>query len=257
MRTRVIARIGLIVLAAMIPATCRAGTTSAMPVDVCTVIARPAHYLGKMIAIRGLLFFATGDAAPPPLLTGDCKRGILLFGEFSAIGGKELVAAEMKPRPTSWVTRRIWATVSGRLEVSGGRYNLDVDRVTDIVVLPNLALISGDIPTFPENAPADGGSVKLAITIEHGKVSKERVIGAADPVLKRATLENVKSWRFGDELAVTTTTTFYYRVAAPRNCPPDNPTIELQLPGSVVVTRWKVLPCGQAEAGSNLAPVRP
>lgn len=258
MRMRISFRLGLMaVFLSFGVHYCRAQARTTRHDDVCSIIAHPADFAGKRLEVRGLLSFVTGDAAPPDLLTGDCSYGIPLIVGTNEPGARRLWDAELKPRPTSSAARRIWATFSGRFEVNGDRFDLQVDKVTDIVVLPNFALISAQVPRFPEDAPAAGGSVTLAVKITKGHVVDARVVGRANPVLARASIQYVRTWQFASDLDAATTTTFQYHIKTPSNCPPDNPTVELRLPQSVTLTRWKVLPCSNVPRTSSASDAKP
>lgn len=221
----------------------------AIEVPVCSVVSNPKKYTGERIAVRGLLLFVIGDAAPPSLLKGDCVRGIALIGEKSARGSAPLLRAEMEPRPTSPDVKRIWATFSGTLRVDRIGAYMSVDRVSHVVVLPNLAIRSAQVPVFQEEADWQPGRLRIALTIRHGNVIAAHILGKSTSPLARASLLNVRTWRFSPELDAKVTTVFDFRVAAAPACPPSNPQVVLRLPESVIVTRWKNLPC-DTTAGS-------
>ena len=223
---------------------CRAGIPRPTPVDVCSVVAHPGEYSGKRLTVRGLVDFAfPSNPIPPPLLRGNCGFGILLLTiTLTGAGVEELWKAETEP-PTDSSARRIWATFTGTLQLEGRRVFLDVDAVTDIVIRRNLAVEHAEVPRFPRHAEDTGGIVRIALTVRRGAVIRARVRGKADAVLARAALANVKTWRFSSLLNTEVTTAFEYRVGTAKGCPPSNPQIVLNLPRSVVLTRWRRLPC--------------
>lgn len=243
----VLLRIGaasIVLLSVIGGGACRAGIPRPTPVDVCAVVAHPGEYSGKRVTVRGLVDFAfPSNPIPPPLLRGNCGYGILLLTmTLTGSGVEELWQAETEP-PTDSSARRIWATFTGTLQLEGSRVFLDVDAVTDIVIRRNLAVEHAEVPRFPRHAEDIGGIVRLSLTVQRGAVIRARVRDTADAVLARAALANVKTWRFSSLLNTEVTTAFDYRVRAAKGCPRSNPQIMLNLPRSVVLTRWRRLPC--------------
>jgi len=230
---------------------CRAGIPRLTPVDVCSVVAHPGEYSGKPIVVRGLLDFVISQAAPPPILAGNCPHGIALILHGSAPGSEDLFNAEIEPRPSSSAARRIWVTVRGSLQGSGNRMFFAVDAVKDIVVRPNLAVREAEVPKFPDRATAARATVRISVTILDGKVVHTQILGEPDRIFARAALENVRTWRFDSQVDAQITTVFSYRVATRRGCPPSNPQIVLNLPRSVVLTRWRRLPCNPPAGGAT------
>jgi hypothetical protein len=237
-------RVALAVLLSVIGGgLCRAAIPRPTPVDVCSVVAHPQALSGKRVTVRGLLDFAfPSNPVPPPLLRGNCGYGIilLLIGDTGP-EYQELWKAETEP-PTSSAARRIWATFTGTLRVYGERFFLEVDAIKDIVIRQNLAVQHAEVPAFPNEGDA-GGTVRISLAFHKGRVTHARVVGKADAALARAALVNVRSWRFSSLLNAQITTLFDYRVATSKGCPPSNPQIVLNLPRSVVLTRWRRLPC--------------
>lgn len=113
----------------------------------------------------------------------------------------------------------------------------------DIVVRRNLAVEHAVVPTVPSDADYTGGRVRVVLTVRKGAVTRARVLGKTDANLAREALSNVKTWRFSSLLSTRITTVFEYRVETAEGCPPSNPQVVLNLPWSVVVTRWRRLPC--------------
>ena len=230
-------------LAVTVGRSCRADVMRGQRVDICSVVAHPEEYSGKPIVARGLLDFVISQAAPPPILAGNCPHGIALIVNGSAPGSEDLFNAEIEPRPSSSAARRIWVTVRGSLQGIGNRMFLSVDAVKDIVVRPNLAVREAEVPKFPDRATAARATVRISVTILDGKVVHTQILGEPDRIFAHAALDNVRTWRFDSQVDAQITTVVSYRVATRRGCPPSNPQIVLNLPRSVVLTRWRRLPC--------------
>lgn len=242
------AAVGLIVAALILGARCVAEPPG--PLDPCRVLAEKSLLSGRTLEVRGLMIFVTGDAAPPESLAGDCEGRISLFWNDARPfpGLKEIEAAELHPRPSDSSERRVWATFTGVFSAGGPYPSLRVSRIADVKVLPNLAVTSAGLPEFPEDAPAAGGTVRLRATVRNGSVVSIRPLGRSSRALENAAYSELRTWRFADGVDTEFVSTFVFRVAEARACPPSNPRIELQLPERVVLTRWRILPCDGASS---------
>lgn len=225
---------------------CWARPHSHGPLMVCSVVSAPHKFAGKRVTVRGLIIYPTGDAAPPPLITGNCAGGITFFeGGSGALqnseGYKALLRAVWKPSPDSSLQRHIWATLSGTVRFRGGRPYLELSDVSSVEVLPNLRVKSAEVPRYPEDAAIAGlsGRVQVVAVIVGGAVSQARVIGKADPSLSKAALKNVRTWSFYPLVNTTVQATFVYRLRKRSSWPPpDNPQIKMDLPHSVTITDY-------------------
>lgn len=214
---------------------------------VCSIISNPHRYANQRISVRGLIIYPTGDAAPPPLVTGNCKYGIPIFeGDPAALkkseGYKELLDAVWKPLPSSGRERHIWATMHGILRVEGNRFHLELLNVTDVMVRPFLTVEWAEIPHYPSAAATAGisGTVRIRVTVKSGKVAATQVLSHGDQSLESAAIQNVRTWEFPAETTATFDTTYVFKLAIAKNWPPpDNPVIELRLPATTIITHLK------------------
>lgn len=169
----------------------RAGGLQSTAVDVCSVLAHPKEYSGRRLTIRGLLDFEfPSPPIPPTLLRGNCGHGPLLPITVSGPGVEDLWKAETEPSTDS-SARRIWATVTGPLEVEGDKVFLSVDAVKDIVIRRNLAVKHALVPRFPSDADDTGGVVRVLLTVRKGAVTRAKVLGKADASLAREALAHM------------------------------------------------------------------
>lgn len=214
--------------------------------SVCSVVSDPHKFANKEVRLRGLIIYPTGDAPPPPLVTGDSSRGVTFFEEHSAAlrrskGYKALMDAVWKPSPDSALHRHIWATLSGTIHVLGDKPFLYVSNGSNVKVLPNLTVESAEAPGYPECAVAAGisGRVRVVAVVVDGTVRQARVIGTADPSLSKAALKNVRTWSFYPGVDATIHTTFVYQLRKESSWPPpDNLQVKMDLPYSVVITHY-------------------
>jgi outer membrane biosynthesis protein TonB len=81
----------------------------------------------------------------------------------------------------------------------------------------DLRLERADVPMYPQLARTARiiGTVEVQVTVKGGKVINTDV-KSGPPVLARATVENVQSWRFYSLVNATFTTKFIYQIEKKR-----------------------------------------
>jgi hypothetical protein len=89
---------------------------------------------------------------------------------------------------------------------------------------PDLRLEHADVPMYPQLAR----TARIFGTVEVQVVSADVMSGP--PVLARATVENIQTWRFYRLVNATFTTKFIYQLETKEPLDPQNPKVELQLP---------------------------
>ena len=238
-------RLGVFLVAALLfgCSRCWAESPSRGLLAVCSVVSDPHKFADKPVSVRGLIIYPTGDAAPPPLVTGDCAGGVTFFEGSSARlqnskGYKALMDAVWKPSPESALHRHIWATLSGTVHFRGGRPYLELSDVSNVEILPNLRVRSAEMPRYPEDAAIAGvsGQVQVVALVADGMVKRARVDGRADPSLSKAALKNVRTWTFYPMVSTRVRATFVYRLRKGSSWPPpDNPQIIMNLPYKVEI----------------------
>lgn len=95
----------------------------------------------------------------------------------------------------------------------------------------DLRLERADVPMYPQLARTAriSGTVEVQVTVKDGKVVNTEV-KSGPSVLARATVENIRSWRFYRLVNATFTTKFIYQLETKEPLDPQNPKVELQLP---------------------------
>ena len=94
-----------------------------------------------------------------------------------------------------------------------------------------------DVPRYPPLARAARveGNVVVSFAVKGGNVQNAEA-KSGHPLLVAATIENIKSWRFFQDVNGTFTTTFDYRIKGHPTSTRQNPKIEMRLPAFVRVT---------------------
>lgn len=102
---------------------------------------------------------------------------------------------------------------------------------------PEPRVLHIDVPRYPPLARAARveGSVVVSFAVKGGEVQNAEA-KSGHPLLVTATIENVKSWRFSQDVNGTFTTTFEYRIKGHPTSIRQNPKIEMHLPVFVRVT---------------------
>ncbi len=97
-----------------------------------------------------------------------------------------------------------------------------------------------DVPTYPQMAVVARifGIVEVRVTVKDGQVVNTEVKSSppGPEILKRATIENIQTWRFYKLDSGTFTTKFIYQLETKKPLDPLNPKVELQLPLLVKIT---------------------
>ena len=95
----------------------------------------------------------------------------------------------------------------------------------------DLRLEHAEVPIYPQLARTARifGTVEVQVTVKDGKVVNAEV-KSGPPVLAKATVENIQSWRFYPLVNATFTTKFIYQLETKEALDPQNPRVELQLP---------------------------
>ena len=106
----------------------------------------------------------------------------------------------------------------------------------------DLRVEHADVPMYPLIARTARivGTVKVQVTVRDGNVVSTRLV-SGHPILARATVENIQTWRFHPLVNATFTTKFIYRIDTKKSLDPQNPKVELQLPSLVKITTVPVL----------------
>lgn len=101
----------------------------------------------------------------------------------------------------------------------------------------DLRLEHADVPMYPQLARTARifGTVEVQVTVKDGKIANTEV-KLGPPVLARATVENIQTWRFYHLVNATFTTKFIYQLEMKEPLDPQNPKVELQLPLLVKIT---------------------
>lgn len=102
---------------------------------------------------------------------------------------------------------------------------------------PDLRLEHADVPMYPPlgRTAHITGTVQVLVTVKDGKVTNTEV-KSGSPILARAALENIQTWRFYYLVNTTFTTKFVYQLETIKHLDPQNPKVELQLPLLVKIT---------------------
>lgn len=120
----------------------------------------------------------------------------------------------------------------------------------------DLRLERAEVPSYPQLARTARifGTVEIQVTVKNGRVVNTTV-ESGPPVLARATVENIQTWRFYHLVNATFTTRFIYRIETKEPIDPQNPKVELELPTLVKITAVPVLLHSQRGAGGRVAHV--
>lgn len=114
-------------------------------------------------------------------------------------------------------------------------------QVKRVVRHPDLRLEHADVPMYPLLARTAriSGTVMVEVTVKKGRVTKTEV-KSGPPVLARAAVGNIESWRFHPLVNATFTTTFVYRLESSKSLDPQNSKVELELPLFAKITATPV-----------------
>lgn len=123
------------------------------------------------------------------------------------------------------------AVIGSVLAQTAATQNQQVEQHRD------LRLEHADVPMYPQLARTARifGTVEVQVTVKDGKVANTEV-KSGPPVLARATVENIQTWRFYHLVNATFTTKFIYQLETKEPLDPQNPKVELQLPLLVKIT---------------------
>jgi len=96
-------------------------------------------------------------------------------------------------------------------------------------------VIHAVVPMYPQLARIARifGTVEVQITVKDGEVVSTEV-KSGNPILARATVENIQTWRFYHLVNGTFTSKFTYKLE--EGVDPQNPKVELELPFLVKIT---------------------
>jgi TonB family protein len=102
---------------------------------------------------------------------------------------------------------------------------------------PDLRLEHAEVPMYPLLARTARifGTVEVLVKVKDGKVISAEV-KSGPPVLTRAAVENIQSWRFYPLVNAVFITKFTYQLEMKEPLDPDNPKVELQLPLRAKIT---------------------
>lgn len=114
----------------------------------------------------------------------------------------------------------------------------------------DLRLEHADVPMYPQLARTAriSGTVEVQVTVKNGTVVNTEV-KSGPPVLARATVENIHSWRFYLLVNSIFKTKFIYQLETKEPLDPQNPKIELQLP---LLAKITAVPVALDAQGSDL-----
>lgn len=107
---------------------------------------------------------------------------------------------------------------------------------------------SASIPIYPPLARMARieGTVRIRISTNGSAVSKVE-IESGQPLLAKASEENVKTWRFQKHSPTTFKVTFQYHMTPESLCEIDNPIVTLRLPSSIEIVAKGVRTCDPAQ----------
>ena len=105
-------------------------------------------------------------------------------------------------------------------------------------------VLDGKIPTYPQIAVAAriSGSVAINLSVVNGVVTNAQVVHADNKLLIESTLQNVRTWRFEPSTNAQIATEFVYEIGKTESGVPQNPALELRLPGYVHIVANPVKP---------------
>jgi hypothetical protein len=104
--------------------------------------------------------------------------------------------------------------------------------------------LHGDVPLYPHDARLAhiNGTVEVQVTVKDGHVA-DTSVKSEQPILARATVENIKTWVFQSNVNATFITKFVYEMEAEDRAAVQqtNPKIEMHLPAIVKITARPIL----------------
>jgi TonB family protein len=105
-------------------------------------------------------------------------------------------------------------------------------------------IVEGHIPTYPQLAIQGriSGRVRVRFKIVGGTVAEAQVAYTDNRVLNDSTLQCVRSWRFDQSTNADLETEFVYEISKSEGGVPQNPALELRLPGYVRLVATPVRP---------------
>lgn len=114
--------------------------------------------------------------------------------------------------------------------------------------------LHGDVPLYPYDARLAHiiGTVEVQVTVKEGHVI-DTTVKSGQPILARATVENIKSWIFQSNINETFTTKFIYEMEAEgrASVQQTNPKIEMHLPVMVKITAKPILLEDPTQSGNK------
>jgi hypothetical protein len=115
-------------------------------------------------------------------------------------------------------------------------------------------VMRADAPLYPTVARMAKitGKIEAEFIVKRGQVVNAETKGG-QPLLVKATTENIRTWRFSPEVSGTFATTFAYRVEGGETATMQNPKIEMQLPAFVKITAAPTRPpCTDCDPGADV-----
>jgi TonB family protein len=105
-------------------------------------------------------------------------------------------------------------------------------------------VIDGRLPTYPQLAiqARVSGKVRVKFRVVNGVVEDATVVQTDSKLLVASTLQNVRTWRFEPSTNAQIETEFVYEIGRSDAVIPENPTLELRLPGYVRLVATPVQP---------------
>lgn len=126
---------------------------------------------------------------------------------------------------------------------------------------PAIPILQGAaLPVYPPIAKAAHvtGKVMLRVTVKGGQVVKTEVLSKLDPggqrFLETPTVENLKTWRFADDVTGEFSVTYTYEISGTETDDPTNAKVEMLPSLDVKITARPVKPTIMYEKQSSPSP---
>jgi TonB family protein len=103
-------------------------------------------------------------------------------------------------------------------------------------------VIDGRLPVYPQLAIAAriSGKVLVKVTVIKGVVTDTQVIRTDSALFVESTLKTIRSWQFEPSTYAHFETEFVFEIGKSQAAGPENPAMELRLPGFVHLTAYPV-----------------
>lgn len=105
-------------------------------------------------------------------------------------------------------------------------------------------IVNASVPKYPQIAiqARISGRVRVRFKVVFGIVTNPVVVQSDNKILSDSTLTNIRSWKFEAATNAQIETEFVYEIGKSEAALPQNPDVELQLPGYVRLVAHPVRP---------------